>query len=576
VTVVYSVLESANIAALFPILQSMLGSAVPKSAIFVYIDRFVALLPFRDRFIAACLLAAFILIAKECLGFVRQVLVSWTSASVVCDKRQEIFAKFVDSNYQYFLDNKQGNLIYILLGATARLGNCLQYIPDMISAIFMTVAVSAVLIAISPQATLFLAVVGIAYNMITHMISRKISYILGKARTTLSAEANVIANEFLDGIKYIKAFGLFKHWVESFGASVRRLKKVINEDAIWMAIPDRLIYILPPAVLISLAVFFRYYYKDADNFLLSNLASIGVYALALLRLLPSLTLFGRMRLMIVGSLADVELLYDALNERTHYIKDGDRELKGFYDEIRFEDISFSYKGRREILKGINLTIKKGQTVAVVGPSGVGKTTLVNLIIKLFEPTGGRITIDGMDIRQISRSSLVNTIGLVSQETFIFNASIKENILFGLKGMDQKKIEDAATLANAHEFIMGFPEGYDTLIGDKGLKLSGGQRQRIAIARTVLRNPKILILDEATSSLDYNSEALVQKAINDVSKDRTTIVIAHRLSTVVNADKIVVLDDGRIVEEGPHRELIKSPGIYRSLYEKQENVFLGIK
>ncbi len=272
---------------------------------------------------------------------------------------------------------------------------------------------------------------------------------------------------------------------------------------------------------------------------------------------------------LMGALPDAEVLYDALNQKTNYIHDGGLEIKNIEKEIKFENISFSYKNKKDIFKNINFSIEKGKTTAIVGTSGGGKTTIVNLIARLFDPDDGRITIDGIDLKEIKYSSLINLMGMVSQDTFIFNGTIKENIIFGLKDVSNERFFEAVKLANAHEFINHFPEGYETAVGDKGLKLSGGQRQRLAIARAILRDPQILILDEATSSLDYHSEALVQSAINIASKNRTVIVIAHRLSTVINADKIIVLDHGRVVEEGNHNELMRRNGVYKALYESQE-------
>ncbi|MBU1084285.1 MAG: ATP-binding cassette domain-containing protein, partial [Candidatus Omnitrophica bacterium] len=242
-------------------------------------------------------------------------------------------------------------------------------------------------------------------------------------------------------------------------------------------------------------------------------------------------------------------------------------LDAFRQDIVFEKVSFKYE-EEEVLHGIDLTVKKGEIVALVGPSGGGKSTLVNLIPRFYDPSGGHIKIDGIDLKKVSISSLRGLIGLVTQETLLFNDTVKTNISYGHEDIDIEQLEKVAAAANAHKFIKDFPEGYDTVIGERGVKMSGGQRQRIAIARAVYKNPPILIFDEATSQLDTESEQLVQEAINNLMKGRTVIVIAHRLSTIKHADKILVVDKGRIVESGRHEELLNRSPLYKKLYEIQ--------
>jgi subfamily B ATP-binding cassette protein MsbA len=253
-------------------------------------------------------------------------------------------------------------------------------------------------------------------------------------------------------------------------------------------------------------------------------------------------------------------------------KPGAKALPRFSQSIRFENVSFSYQEdgdeSREILRAIDLEVNRGEILAVVGSSGAGKSTLVHLIPRFFDVTGGRILIDGHDVRDVTLASLRSQIGIVTQDTILFNDTVRNNIAYGQPQVPQKDVEAAARAALAHDFIVALPAGYDTVIGERGVRLSGGERQRLAIARALLKNAPVLILDEATSALDSESEALVQSALHNLMSGRTVFVIAHRLSTVRRADRIVVIENGTIADIGRHEELMKKLGTYRRLYELQ--------
>jgi subfamily B ATP-binding cassette protein MsbA len=268
--------------------------------------------------------------------------------------------------------------------------------------------------------------------------------------------------------------------------------------------------------------------------------------------------------------ASAERVFEIMDTESELREDDENkiELKEVEGELVYDNVSFAYNRDEVVLKNINLTASPGEVVALVGHSGAGKTTMVDLIPRFFDPIEGRMRLDGHDLKDVKIDSLRDFIGIVPQETILFSGSLRDNIAYGDLEADEEAIQKAAQAANAHDFIMDFPEGYDTVVGERGVGLSGGQKQRISIARAILKNPKILILDEATSSLDSESEALVQEALEHLMENRTTFIIAHRLSTIKNADKIVVVEQGEIMEMGTHQELLEQRGKYSSLYRGQ--------
>ncbi|HPJ70768.1 MAG TPA: ABC transporter ATP-binding protein, partial [Candidatus Mcinerneyibacteriales bacterium] len=280
---------------------------------------------------------------------------------------------------------------------------------------------------------------------------------------------------------------------------------------------------------------------------------------------------SNLHLMVQRTTASASRIFEIMNVENPILKtQGTLEKEAIAGTVTFENVTFSYGTGEEILKDINLHVKKGEVVALVGPSGGGKTTLVNLIPRLYDCTRGAVTIDGTDIRQFKLANLRSHIAMVSQTNFLFSGTIAENIGYTQASFDNEAIIEAAKAAYAHDFIMDLPRQYETEIGERGVKLSGGQKQRIAIARAVLRNPSILIFDEATSALDTESEKYVQDAINNMIKDRTTFIVAHRLSTILHADRIIVIHRGRIEAMGKHDELLEKSSLYRKLYSLQFN------
>ena len=290
----------------------------------------------------------------------------------------------------------------------------------------------------------------------------------------------------------------------------------------------------------------------------------------LLQLFIPLNFLGIIYSQFKHAVTDMQLMFDVLESKPEIIDHPDaRELDAGSAEVRFENISFDYEADRPILHDISFRIAPGQKVAVVGPSGAGKSTLARLLFRFYDVSSGRILVNGQDIREVTQDSLRRVIGIVPQDTVLFNDSLYYNIAYARPGASREEIEQAARLANIHDFIMSLPQDYETVVGERGLKLSGGEKQRVAIARVILKNPRILVFDEATSSLDSHSEQLILEALRKVAAHHTTLAIAHRLSTIVDADTILVMDAGRIVEQGTHQELLSSEGIYARLWALQQ-------
>jgi len=301
--------------------------------------------------------------------------------------------------------------------------------------------------------------------------------------------------------------------------------------------------------------------------------TVGDFVLAntyLMQLYQPLNLFGFVYREIKQALIDIEEMFRLLAVEAEIVDAPDaRPIALSGGAIAFETVSFAYDERRPILHGIDFAVPAGKKVAVVGPSGAGKSTLSRLLYRFYDVGTGRITIDGQDLRDVTQDSLRSAIGIVPQDTVLFNDTVAYNIAYGRPGASQAEVEEAARLARIHDFVTGLPDGYDTIVGERGLKLSGGEKQRVAIARTILKNPGILLFDAATSALDTHTERAIQANLNDIATGRTTLVVAHRLSTVIDADEILVLDGGRIVERGRHADLLERDGIYAGMWRRQQ-------
>ena len=487
---------------------------------------------------------------------------------VVRDIRIMVYAKVMRLPMGFFSEERKGDIIARMSGDVGEVENSITSSLDMlIKSPIMIILYFITLIATSWKLTLFTVLVLPAMGWLMGKVGRKLKRqslgAQGKWSDTMSQ-----LEETLGGLRIIKAFIAEDRMIDRFTRCSNELRDAVNKVAMRQALAHPMSEFLGTILIVSVLWF-------GGALILGHNSSLTAptfifYMVILYSVINPLKDFAKAGYNIPKGLASMERV-DKILKAENNIKEipNPKPLTGMNDRIEFKDISFSYDGKREVLKHVNLTVPKGKTVALVGQSGSGKSTLVDLLPRYHDVQGGDITIDGTSIKDVRIADLRSLIGNVNQEAILFNDTFFNNIAFGVENATMEQVIEAAKIANAHDFIMEKPEGYNMNIGDRGGKLSGGQRQRISIARAILKNPPILILDEATSALDTESERLVQEALERLMKTRTTIAIAHRLSTIKNADEICVLYEGEIVERGKHEELIELNGYYKRLHDMQQ-------
>jgi subfamily B ATP-binding cassette protein MsbA len=571
-------LETFRLMLLKPVFDRVLNPAsgsdnillftIPKIGRPVYLQSFVP-----SHFHNAWTVVAYALVASTVLkgisDYAGTYLVNHAGFGMITNLRNDLYDSVLRRSAAFFQKHTTGTLISTIINDIERVQFAMssvlsEFLQQVFTFIFIAVAV--VIYGRDLAWVLLLFVPFIVYSAVR--IGRRVRSTTRRGQDQLADVQNIL-HETITGNRIVKAFGMESWEVARFKKAAQRLFHANLRYVAATAISSPLMDIFGSVAISLLLLLGRDRIVHHELSPSDFLAFVGL-VLSMYNPARKFAVFNNSFQQALGASSQLFQFMDTQDVVLE--KTGAKALSRFSRSIQFEDVSFSYQSdgsdSREILRGINLEVNRGEILAVVGSSGAGKSTLVHLLPRFFDVTGGHILVDGQDVRNVTLSSLRSQVGIVTQETVLFNDTVRNNIAYGQPHVPMKEVEAAARAALAHDFILALPSGYDTVIGERGVRLSGGERQRLAIARALLKDAPILILDEATSALDSESEALVQSALHNLMSGRTVFVIAHRLSTVRRADRIVVIENGGIAEVGAHEELMKHFGTYRRLYELQ--------
>jgi subfamily B ATP-binding cassette protein MsbA len=571
-------LEAFRLMLLKPMLDRVLDPAsgseniplfnMPQSGHPIYLQRFVP-----SHFHNAWTIVAYALVASTLLkgicDYAGTYLVNHAGFGMITNLRNDLYNSILRRSVAFFSKHTTGTLISTIINDIERVQFAMSSVLAEFLQQFFTFIFTAVLVVILGRQLAWVLLLVVPFIIFSAVrIGRRVRSTTRRGQDQLADVQNIL-HETITGNRIVKAFGMESWEVARFRAAAQRLFRANLRSVAAAAISSPLMDTFG-AVAIALLLLLGRSRIVHNEFTLGAFVTFVAAVLALYNPVRKFAVFNNSFQQALGASSQLFQFMDT--EDVVLEKPGAKALPRFAQGIQFDGVSFSYQAdgddSREILRDINLEVKRGEILAIVGSSGAGKSTLVHLVPRFFDVTGGRIRVDGLDVRDITLASLRSQVGIVTQDTVLFNDTVRNNVAYGQPQIPQKEVEAAARAALAHDFITALPAGYDTVIGERGVRLSGGERQRLAIARALLKNAPVLILDEATSALDSESEALVQSALHNLMSGRTVFVIAHRLSTVRRADRIVVIENGTIADIGCHEELMTKLGTYRRLYELQ--------
>ena len=549
------------------LLCTMLAAAGNLYLPWIFRDMIDKVLTAKDAYMLNMISASIVVIffLRGIFLYGQNYLMSWVGQRVIIDIRGEVFRKLQRLSMSFYDRNKTGTIMsYVTNDVSALQGAMVDNTVELVTESIILIGSVCAMIYLDWKLTLFTILTFPVVLFFMNFFGKKIRRSGGQIQEA-AADITSVLQESVSSARVVKSFVREQYEIERFERENEANLKANLKNAKYMAT-------LTPTIefVAALGVTMILWY-GGNNVIdgettAGSLVAFLAYAVNISNPIKRIT---RTTGTIPRALAAAQRVFDVLDlpEEVHDLPDA-KELPAVTGSVRFEHVSFSYNAGDEILHDLSFEAKPGQAVGLVGPSGAGKSTIASLLPRFYDCVGGTIRIDGKDIKHVTLDSLRNQVGIVPQETILFNGSVYDNILYGRLDATKEEIESAAKAANAHDFIMELPEGYNTKLGDRGVNISGGQRQRIAIARAILKDPRILVLDEATSALDTESERVVQEALNRLMVGRTSIIIAHRLSTIKNADRILVLDKGKLVEDGTHDELMEKNGLYAHLYQIQ--------